>query len=306
MAGISDRALQFGKYNHYKYNKGSELEEKNFSDGTGLEWYDTHFRELDPQIGRWNQIDPKCDARISPNAADDEDAEDEANVGGLESLSPYSSMGNNPIRHNDPNGDASCDPCITAPVEEWVNNTADAEPSASVEVHLVGAAIVGVAMLWDASMSSDAPVENTSMTSIPSSMSDEITNGSWHVTSPAAAIAPSKVVDPSINPAATGPQKVVSQLFKPMAQVQAKSNARTAPGQTAAGHPTDVHGNKLGPSGKPQVNNVRHSTQKAAKDAARNEGNGPPVKHPSPTKGGPHYHPTKDGEKMPNGTHHEY
>ena len=52
MTGISDRALQFGKDNHYKYNKGSELEEKNFSDGSGLDWYDTHLRELDPQLGR--------------------------------------------------------------------------------------------------------------------------------------------------------------------------------------------------------------------------------------------------------------
>jgi hypothetical protein len=105
MAGISDEALAFGKINHYKYNKGSELEEKSFIDGSGLQWYDTHFRELDPQIGRWNQIDPKCEAGINPDATENEDAEDEADIGGLETMSPYASMGNDPIKHNDPNGD---------------------------------------------------------------------------------------------------------------------------------------------------------------------------------------------------------
>ncbi len=78
-------------------------------------------------------------------------------------------------------------------------------------------------------------------------------------------------------------------------------------GRTASGHPTDRYGNKLGQSGEPQVNTVKHSTEKAAKDAARNEGKTAPVKHPSPVKGDPHYHPTgTDGEKLPNSTNHEY
>jgi hypothetical protein len=77
--------------------------------------------------------------------------------------------------------------------------------------------------------------------------------------------------------------------------------------QTSSGRATDQHGNKLGPSGKTQVNTVQHSTQKAAKDAARNEGKKAPVKHTNPQKGGDHYHATdKNGEKKPNSTHHEY
>lgn len=78
-------------------------------------------------------------------------------------------------------------------------------------------------------------------------------------------------------------------------------------GRTASGGSTDEHGNELGPSGKPKIHEVDHSTKKQAKDAARNEGKGAPVQHPSPTRGRPHFHPTDgDGEKVPGSTHHNY
>jgi RHS repeat-associated protein len=83
--------------------------------------------------------------------------------------------------------------------------------------------------------------------------------------------------------------------------------ANTAPGVTAGGQATDVHGNKIGPSGKPQVNEVDHSGKKGAKDAARNEGKGKPEQHPSPKRGDPHFHPTDEsGDKQPTSTHHNY
>ena len=82
MAGICSKAAGWLE-NKYKYN-GKELQHEEFSDGSGLEEYDYGARMQDPQIGRWNQIDPI--------------------VANYYWLSPYNYCNNNPIKYLDPNG----------------------------------------------------------------------------------------------------------------------------------------------------------------------------------------------------------
>jgi RHS repeat-associated protein len=77
MAGISSKAL--GKVaNKYKFN-GIES-----SEDFDIKIYDAFYPNLDPQIGKFMQIDPEADDLLS--------------------YSPYDAMGNNPISNVDPLG----------------------------------------------------------------------------------------------------------------------------------------------------------------------------------------------------------
>ena len=81
MAGISSNAL---KGTQYSKNR-KEFNGIEHTTDLDLNQYDAVYRTLDPQIGRWWQIDPKCET--------------------FEDYSPYNHVLNNPISISDPFGD---------------------------------------------------------------------------------------------------------------------------------------------------------------------------------------------------------
>jgi|GEM_PF-1340014 len=83
MSGISSKAA--GTLENKKKYNGIE-----FDEDLGLNIYEAFYRHLDPQTGRWWEIDPKIEHD-------------------QESLSPYNSMANDPILKSDPLGDIADD-----------------------------------------------------------------------------------------------------------------------------------------------------------------------------------------------------
>jgi RHS repeat-associated protein len=86
MAGISSKAFKPGSAENKKKYNGIE-----YSSDFDVDVYEADLRYLDPQMGRWWQIDPKIEK--------------------MEMWSPYASNYNNPIRYSDPKGDEGEDCC---------------------------------------------------------------------------------------------------------------------------------------------------------------------------------------------------
>jgi RHS repeat-associated protein len=82
LLGISSQAAS-NVSNKFQYN-GHELQDKEFTDGSGFDLYDYGARMQDQQIGRFWQIDPKCE--IIPQ------------------FNPYNYCFNNPMLFIDPDG----------------------------------------------------------------------------------------------------------------------------------------------------------------------------------------------------------
>jgi RHS repeat-associated protein len=85
MAGLSDKAIKTNySVNKFRFNDGSELQNGEFADGTGLEMYDAGFRGFDPQLGRFTQAD-----LLSIE---------------FPSYGPYQFADGNPVYYSDPSG----------------------------------------------------------------------------------------------------------------------------------------------------------------------------------------------------------
>ncbi len=102
MAGISSKALNPNYTENDKKYNGIELE-----GDLGLDIYDAQLRELDPQVGRWWQVDPKTE--------------------NMEMWSPYASNYDNPIRYSDPLGDEGAECCggWLQAAQDWIGARLD-------------------------------------------------------------------------------------------------------------------------------------------------------------------------------------
>ena len=88
MAGISDQTIKTQyAVNKYRFQK-QELQNKEFSDGSGLEMYEFKYRMDDPQIGRFWSVDPLSSKYVynSPYAFSEDKVTSHLELEGLEAV----------------------------------------------------------------------------------------------------------------------------------------------------------------------------------------------------------------------------
>lgn len=179
MAGISNKALKGQLYpeNNRKYN-GIE-----FNDEFDLDQYDANYRTLDPQIGRWGQIDPKVDE--------------------MEAWSPYASNYDNPIKFSDILGDEPIGPGVMGQIGPIPIPVAEGAAQAVWQGLVYSGAIATLIAFGDnikgAIAAGPGPLANSSVTMIPESMRSSVLENS----------APTQA---AIKPAQTGPPAVSADL----------------------------------------------------------------------------------------------
>lgn len=100
MATISSSAVAFGQPENKFKLTSKELQSGEFNNGFGLELYDFGARFQDPQIGRWQQIDPLADL--------------------FSGINPYNDRENNPTNKYDPDG-LSADENGPKNITDWVH-----------------------------------------------------------------------------------------------------------------------------------------------------------------------------------------
>ncbi|HET6224710.1 MAG TPA: RHS repeat-associated core domain-containing protein, partial [Bacteroidia bacterium] len=87
MAGISSKALNFGS----PFNKEKTFQGQRFDDELGLNWIQFKWRNHDPQIGRFIEIDPLSQKYVynSTYAFSENKVTNDIELEGLESLSAF-------------------------------------------------------------------------------------------------------------------------------------------------------------------------------------------------------------------------
>jgi hypothetical protein len=97
--GLTTQAMK-SRYDQNRYMYNAIEHDTTF----GLDSYQAYYRNLDPETGRLWQMDPKSELAINPEV--ESMIEDQQYVEGLESISPYASMNDAPVRYRDTKGDA--------------------------------------------------------------------------------------------------------------------------------------------------------------------------------------------------------